>query len=118
MTDRKNAIEELLDKVESGSWDCKFPQSGLSGLRSAKRYRNAAKAYNGSLDAAKALHDAVLPGRDWILTNQASHADEPEGPMAAIHNGEDDPFEGSGDDPARAWLIAILRALIAMEDGV
>ena len=133
MTDRKKALQDLLAKVEEGvkyetmghTQMCQraFPKpKDFDGSREAYAKSDAQMAIlawrNGSLNAAKALHDAVLPGRDWILTNQASHADEPEGPMAAIHNGEDDPFEGSGDDPARAWLIAILRALIATEDGV
>ena len=67
------------------------------------------KACNGSLDAAKALHDALLPGWfpglsqntitknwcAWVQTDKRAH------------------ISVFGRDPARAWLIAILRALIS-----
>jgi len=109
MTNRKKALQELLAKVEDGSWDCKFPQSGLSGLRSAKRYRNAAKAYNGSLDAAKALHDAVLPDYEWTFYYDGECS-------VQERKGRGIYFTSIDKNPARAWLIAILRAHIAMDD--
>lgn len=65
-------------------------------------------AYNSSLDAAKALHEALLPGHGWGA-----------GPWGArVWLYSDDPkWDGSErqeiemvDAPSRAWLIAILKA--------
>ena len=70
---------------------------------------HAKRAYNGSLDAAKALHDAVLPGWIYLIRSQvvgvsSSDHDDPVW-YNKIHTGT----------PARAWLLAIVRALIAKE---
>ncbi len=72
---------------------------------------NAYRAYNGSLDAAKALHEAVLPGWDWCMT--ADKVDVWTGNMM------DDGImrHGEAGTTARAWLIAILKALIAEGEG-
>ena len=74
----------------------------------------ALDAYKGSLDAAKALQEAVLPG--WSGEARMSGFG---GGQAAVWNpmkrpGQD--FRVDSQDPARAWLIAILEALIAQED--
>ena len=58
-------------------------------------------AFHGSLDAAKALHEALLPGWGWTVSADGS----------SVYG--DDPKVYDGDDarsPARAWLIAILKA--------
>jgi hypothetical protein len=74
-------------------------------------------AYCGSLDATKALHDAVLP-----RVNQYTIDEGPSGCGCSIviwPNGLSGDleleFEGYDDHPARAWLLAILEALIAQE---
>lgn len=55
------------------------------------------------LNAAKALHEALLPGWEWIL-----------GPSnAKIYPYSGSPLKswsGMADNPARAWLLATLRA--------
>lgn len=81
------------------------------------------RAYNGSLDAAKRLHDALLPG--WAVDDMSQNgrlAGHPWGIRLALWIGAR-PSEnkhvsaGWGSDatpdgnPARAWLLAILRAL-------
>ena len=66
---------------------------------------HAKRAYNGSLDAAKVLHDAVLP--EWIYligwhvvgVSMPDHEDPRW--WNVLHKG----------NPAKAWLIAIIRAL-------
>ena len=80
----------------------------------------AKRAYNGSLDAAKALHDAVLPGWQINIAFLPVGADV----VCGIY-GPLDPnagkwafapkFEARAANPARAWLLAIVRALIAQE---
>lgn len=64
----------------------------------------------GSLDAARALHDAVLPGFLWHAAT---------GTVAStwfvVGNTDTTIASGTADNPARAWLLAILEALIAQE---
>jgi len=68
-------------------------------------------ALNGSLDAAKALHDAVLPR--WTRSVDATVPDA--GIEVALYKGgvfDDARKEVTGDstNEARAWVAAILRA--------
>ena len=109
MTDRKQALIELRDKVKAGGslWPGELDGTGLAD-------RPFGDAYNGSLDAAKALQEAVLPG--WSGEARMSGFG---GGQAAVWNpmkrpGQD--FRVDSQDPARAWLIVILEALIAQED--
>jgi hypothetical protein len=116
---RKQALAELIAKVEAGEFDAPpssarapffnafmdiaeiaLPQNvtGCSAL--------AWRAYNmASLDAALALHQAVLP--EWSATIQL------EG-LCYVH-GFDGEYSATSDTPARAWLLAILKALHEME---
>jgi hypothetical protein len=66
------------------------------------------KAYTGSLDAAKALHEAVLPKRYWKIGewDGAWTVNIPFTMTKVIE-------ATSEESPARAWLIAILKALIS-----
>lgn len=76
---------------------------------------NVIDAYHGSLDAAKALHDALLPNygygvgpwgaRVWL------NSDEPTWERP-VRQEVDLDFA-----PARAWLIAILKALESRDNG-
>ena len=112
---RKDALAQLIAKVEAGTL-CKERHGGVPILTGMYRHSGgldgpwsdvkAMSAYHGSLDAAKALHEAVLPGRGWALTDIGeAHILSADGPIAA----------GESDNPARAWLLSILRALHAME---
>ena len=94
---RKEALAELISEVEAGMW----PGTNILHKIDDNYGFNAWRAYAGSLDAAKALHEAVLPGQDWSISPSKSYAG----------NG----FKGESKDPARAWLLAILRALHAQE---
>ena len=69
-------------------------------------------AFNGSLDAAKALHEAVLTG--WIAKPQIGGAGAGVTVWHCTIEDWDSGQEISADnmpDPARAWLLAIIRAL-------
>ena len=121
MTDRKQALEALLAKVEAGV----LPEAvfhGSSVIRghwaytmefTADQRTKIFLAYNGSLDAALALHEAVLPGWEYVITSDTVDVWMPSnsGMLCdlSVCQGE------IPDKPARAWLIAILRALIAQE---
>lgn len=125
---RKEALTELLEKVEAGEWD--LPEhDAMSALDQqevedafghalhGQMYRGY-HAYTGSLDAALALFEAVLPGwrlfslrefgNEWrcsveigIRVNPKSHK---------LVGGE------HASNPARSWLIAILKALVSEAD--
>ena len=109
---RKEALAELIAKVEAGE---AWPMGRVAdrydvGIMGA-HWSQAYKACNGSLDAAKALHEAVLPGWTFVIGPAAAHLwrNEDYGdPFCA-------PYEGKSDNPARAWLLAILHALHSME---
>ena len=99
---RKEALAELIAKVEAGT----LVTVDLIILE-PQEHAWAQRAYDGSLDAAKALHDAVLP-RHYA---QVHMWPVPEMCRVDIGGGH----TGRGDNPARAWLLAILRALHDME---
>jgi hypothetical protein len=64
----------------------------------------------GSLDAAMALHKALLPGCRFAVSDGDEGSYYAEVFWGAWYYAEN-------PDPARAWLLAILRALEAGEAG-
>lgn len=107
MTDTQ-ALRDLLAKVEVG-WPTDVDTPYMPPFHAVWpdwRAQSAWLANNGSLDAASALHDAVLPGFGWgkeALSGKL-YVMEIEGNTMEF---------GEAATPARAWLICILRALIA-----
>ena len=104
-----DALKSLLAKVEAGEWDAFWDKPRGTAVHSYQfEFDNA---YNGSLDAAKALHEAVLPGLTWSIS----------GPIIAaytvyVSSGGHGILCANNAFPARAWLIAILKALIAQAE--
>lgn len=99
-----SAITRLADKVEAGTaTPADFVEKGLMENISAPK--SAWKAYNGSLDAAMALHEVVLPGWDWSVDNIGRSQF-----CAYVYDGRKS-IGAFNANPARAWLLAILRAL-------
>jgi hypothetical protein len=125
MTNRKQDLIELRDKVMAGE---AFPHDAPQRKRRVAEHEclggyfqdnMAYGAFHGSLDAAKALHEAVLPG--WVASPQIG------GKSAGVtvwHCTLEDWESGQEISvnniacPARAWLLAVLEALIAQEDAV
>lgn len=108
MGDRKQALQDLLAKVEAGELNVNN-RHWLVVLPFAQ-WDAAWSAYSGSLDAAESLHDAVLPGWDWILGIGGATVINPN----VDEDDDGSSFHGQGNySPARAWLIAILEALIS-----
>jgi len=104
---RKEALAELVAKVEAGEW----PSRGAYLIPGEFRPADPGLAFQGSLDAAKALHEAMLPGWVW-----GCGFDGDDGFGAGVENGGIEfVVHGGADNPARAWLLAILRALHSME---
>lgn len=113
MTD---ALTRLADAVETGTaTEFQFYtfRDGLSGT--IKESKMMTRAYKGSLDAAKALHEALLPAMFWNM----GHLDHPSlGYVCTVADGHfaDSPsWRGYAMNPARAWLLAILRALAQVQ---
>lgn len=107
------ALRELIEAVEAGasiSWGF-----GPSPSRRAlpEHWKLAMDACHGSLDATRALHEAVLPGWGWNVTGcQAYHGNEAYYWAYVCDDGVA-PIEAEADNHARAWLLAILKALEA-----
>ena len=76
---------------------------------------SAFEAAIGSLDAAHALHKAVLPGWLFCISDNSAFVTKPDGPMIVPLDWDGDmgQYHADADNPARAWLLAILAALIA-----
>jgi hypothetical protein len=96
------SIAELIEAVEAGHDQRVLELSYYFG----GNYTHVIDAFRGSLDAAMALHEALLPGWHWNIVLDAATVwpKYPGDPTDAI---DSDMIEGN---PARAWLLAILRA--------
>lgn len=69
-----------------------------------------AKSYDGSLDAAKSLHEALL--QDWVfdITNDGGLVCPKDYMTFGELPDHIRAFDDYSGDPARSWLIAILKA--------
>ena len=100
---RAEAVRALIEKVEAGA--------DISAIYDALRNfpvqytASVVDAYHGSLDAAKALHEALVPEAGW----------EVNGRSARVENADGHAFYGQSRNQLCAcrWLIAILRAHLA-----
>lgn len=68
-------------------------------------------AFDGSLDAAKALHEALVPDRSCAITFGGEYG----ATVTFPPTWDDFHLTVSKFIPARAWLIAIIRAVMAGE---
>jgi hypothetical protein len=111
---RLEALIALREVVEAGRDDLDVlgatTQSEIMFGHSGN-YVYVIDAYRGSIDAARKLHQAVLPGWEWEIASSDA---------AAVFKGDvlRGPAElAAATCPARAWLLAILSALIAQEQS-
>lgn len=118
-------LDKLIEAVENGDddflgcddwiegWDVVAPE--LQTYRKKSDGESAAiiasSAYRGSLDAAKALHDALLPGWIYLIGSKVSGVSMPDHDdprwWNAMHDG----------NAARAWLLAILKAYRSQQEA-
>ncbi len=136
--ERKEALQNLLERVKAGDIPdtgvdrfSAIPQRGF-GVYSDQNWYDANAAYwCCSLDAAKALHEAVLPGWGWRICqcylsddaavfpdfNCPEHGDRLKRQLDESVDWFDltDVDQRPAGNPARAWLIAILKSLIEQE---
>lgn len=102
MTNRK-ALIALRDAVVAGT-----VRHGDFCCLGVSMQDDARAAYKGSVDAAIALLEAVLPGWSWLREDTLSIR------IFGPDNGDYYPSaKASGITPARALLIATLNAMIA-----
>jgi hypothetical protein len=91
-------LDALIAAVEAGTWVDMEPAYVLLGVKAII----AARAYKSSLDAAHALHLVLLPG--WYGKTDT------EG-KAYVSDYAKELFDAHvAGNPARAWLLAILKA--------
>lgn len=111
-------LRELRDRVAGGNAPeySLFKEAYIPSCWAAlplKQREKSFAAYNGSLDAARALHEALLPGWEWCVDGVDALVQEPHLPGRIT---QAKPVYGAAQgNPARAWLLAILDALIAKE---
>lgn len=99
------ALKKLIEAVEAGEPDA---WHGCGDVLGVENGMNLHRAFDGSLDAAKALHEALLPGWDWILGEGGATVFEP-------HQTFSEGIDADNEIPSRAWLIAILKAYEAQQ---
>ena len=123
---RNQALADLIAKVEAGML---VPVDLI--VLEPEEHDWAQQAYEGSLDAAKLLHEAMLPGWGWRVGTCHLSDDAAVFPdfNCPVHGArlrslldetrdwfsETDVDQRPAGTPARAWLLAILRALHSME---
>ena len=111
---RLEALIDLRDKVKAGEFPRWVVAAKAIGLNQDDRHIKAYQSFHGSLDAALALHEAVLPEWSVEVFNLS-------GEVVLRKNRPVDTAYGEALRSglvARAWLIAILESLIAQERDV
>ena len=110
-----SALDDLIKAAEDGARPWREPDDSNWPYA-----RFALEAFDGSLDAALRLHEALLPG--WRVLQL--HQFEVGHWLAQVYQPQDEDYpkwtpypkaEATSDVPARSWLLAILRALKAQE---
>ena len=103
------ALKELHAAVKDGTLAkySAFKQGPDPWSAIAPHCMTASKAYNGDLNAARALHDALLPGWTYGLCFDA-HNEK----YAFVSDGDFETDEEYSACHAHAWLQAVLAALL------
>ena len=112
---RKEALAKLITAVEANSL-ATVSAEHIYVAFGAHLQRRFWECWNGSLDAVKALHEAVLP--DFIAYPEAGGASVGVRVWSCTVESwiEGQEYHGSNQpEPSRAWLLSILRALHAQE---
>lgn len=99
-------LDKLIAAVEAGDmWsETQYAVFG-NGTDLVNAYQ---AAFDGSLDAALRLHEALLPGWDYSIDNVQRVK-----PFVYVVDDGGPEFHAEAGTPARAFLLAILRALQA-----
>lgn len=114
------AIKQMLEHIEAGDFPADISARDLGFHREVDCsdmpiINLMHSAFSGSLDAAKVLHEAVLHEGAFVEIHWARRYND-ESRVTIYNKGGSGWYAGSGN-PARAWLIAILRALDDSHEG-
>lgn len=124
MSDRL-ALTDLLDRVksdairDSGSDNFAALNSG-GGVYIDPQAAMARDAHWGCLKSAYELHNALVPDEGWEIFRTAKYPGMIPGSSQFPYRayvGWSRGYSGEADNPARAWLIAIIQTLIATKKG-
>lgn len=102
-------LDKLIEAVEGGNVRPYVIEELASLVFDFRVYGDIARAYHGSLDAAKALHEALLPGWRWTRHHDGEIEVWATGVLSRRWGRSDD------KDPARAWLLAVLKAYRSLQ---
>ena len=115
MTDAEvGALDRLIETVAAGrATYADFRIAPFDRCMSGE-YTLAVNANHGDMNAAKSLHDAMIPDLRAVISEVTGR-----GRWVAWMWDESNArhFEAFADDPARAWLLSILRAYRAHIGG-
>lgn len=105
-------LRKLIEAVEAGNRAAALEHADAVPTR---QWQHLMDAMGGSLDAAKALFDAVLPPREYLW--HVSHEVNFDGFVCSIFGCKQDRYVATNhsQDPARAWLLCILKAKEAQQ---
>lgn len=105
-------IRDLIESVEGDEWD----HSPDGAARLLFPYHTdvakdlgitASSAFQGDMNAAKELHEALLHEADWANMSYSKRYSEEAKAEITTSTGT---WQSVSTNPARAWLLAILRA--------
>lgn len=101
------ALDQLIEAVECGrpDWDAAFLDDSKDGVSLF-----VLASYRGSLDAAKALHDALLPATEAIISTHGEVSVTGDATCWDTYEGRVSCAFGEEPNVARAWLLATLKA--------
>lgn len=118
---KAEALDKLIKAIEAGAIPLSDLDAFIPSLGLNTQGNDAHSAYRGSLDAAKALHEALLPG--WMWLARKTDADDVSNGQCAPSNGgfanvwhNISPNDGGehfsvfAETAARAFLLATLKA--------
>ena len=108
-----DALKALRDQIARGEWRRSIDvPSDETGLRSFVAYFDRVMT-SGSLDPLQHMHNYLLSNCTWKLESFGGHA------YCIIQNPNSDRefWSKKQPTPARAWMVAILEALIAREQA-
>jgi hypothetical protein len=115
-------LQKLIEAVERGTLtgsDKMFYPTGTAEMITRAvggewLWEDVCLAHDGDLNSAKALHEALLPGWIFAVTNNSAFVMR-EIPDSDLTDDYLPQYLGENDIPARAWLLSILRAYAAQQ---
>lgn len=117
--DRLEALKELERLISQGLWPADTSAEDI-GFLEGPGILVWYEAFGGSLNAALEVHEAAIPDEGWRVDWIAKYPGMMPGSSgypycAKVGWGEQ--HKGHANNPARAWLLAIIRALISQQEA-